>query len=704
MIFSGRFKRSALLTFLISKDIRGAMGERFLVLDYETFSEHDLKKAGAFEYAAHPSTEIICAGFAIGTREELKTAPVKIWARNEKYQKNFSELLQALLNPSITIVAHNAFFEQVITRFVFGKKGMYSKPYLQEIPTERWICTASLARSIAIPGNLEGAGAALGLTHQKDKEGHRLMLKLCKPKKPSKKDPSTRHQKPEELERLYQYCAQDVRTEIDLFLTLPALPEKERKLWLLDQRMNLEGFKVDRPLVQGALDLIDKETAEMDSEIHQITNGEIVSARQRNEVVKFLGARGLALSDLRAETVRDILDGGKLKCKTTKRVLEIREAASKSSTAKFQAFEIRSRHDGRARDNTIFFGAHTGRQSGTGLQPQNLFKTVVPQEDLEAALPLIERKDFHAVKALFDKPMKLYASALRSCIIAEDGHTLDVGDFATIEVRVLFWLAGHQKGLDTLASGKCLYSEQAGEIYGEDPAKILAGYKAGEKSALYKRTVGKHAVLGAGFGIGLNGEKFQAMCKMFGVEVSIDLAQRAVRAYRTKHPRIPIFWTNVEKAAIMAVKAPGKRFRLGHLVWCKEGNFLTVQLPIGRKLHYFKPMITTKETPWGHQEVLSYRAVNSVTKKFDRVTSWGGVLTENVVQACARDLLMEALLRLEESQIYKPILSVHDEIVCERKLGAGSTEEFVKLMSEVPQWAKGVPIKVEGWSEPRYRK
>lgn len=685
-------------------------GSKFLVLDYETFSEHDLKKSGAFEYAAHKSTEILCAGFAVGTREELKSAPVKLWSPmpefREEYGGNFKDLLSALADESLTIVAHNALFEQVITRFVFGKKYMYSKPYFQNIPVDRWVCTASLARSIAIPGKLEMLGAALGLAHQKDKEGHRLMLKLSKPKRPSKKDPSTRHTKKEEYQRLFEYCLQDVRTEIDAFLALPELPEKERKLWLLDQRMNLEGFAVDRDLVKGALKLIARETEEMDKEIKRVTKGQVDSARQRNEVLNFLKRNGVLLPDLRAETVRDTLADERFSniSDECQRVLEIREAASKSSTAKYSAFEIRSRFDGRARDNTIFFGAHTGRQSGTGLQPQNLFKTVLKQEDVDTGLELIRRRDFHTIKALYDNPMKLYASALRSCIVSKPEHTLDVGDFATIEVRVLFWLAGHQKGLDALANGVCLYSDQAGEIYNKDPAKILAGYKAGNKEALFMRTVGKHAVLGAGFGIGLNGEKFKAMCKMFGVEVSIELAQRAVRAYRNKHPRIPIFWTNVEKAAIMAVKSPGKKFRHGYLVWCKEGNFLTVQLPIGRKLHYFKPMIAVTESPWGPKETLSYRAVNSVTKKFDRVTSWGGVLTENVVQAVARDLLMESLLRLDNTKLYRPILSVHDEIVCERDVKKGSTEEFVKIMSEVPSWAKGIPIKVEGWSEPRYRK
>lgn len=678
---------------------------KYLVLDYETFSEHDLKKSGAFEYAAHESTEILCAGFAVGTREELKTASVKLWSPlpefRDKYGSNFGDLLKALLDPSIKLVAHNALFEQVITRFVFGKKYTYSKDYLQNLPVERWTCTAALARSIGIPGKLEGAGAALGLTQQKDKEGHRLMLKLSKPKKPSKKDPSVRHSKPEEYERLFDYCVQDIRSEIDLFLALPELPEKERKLWLLDQRMNLEGFKVDRKLVKGALKLIAQETEKMDSEIYSLTKGEVISARQRDGVLKYLRRNGVVLPDLRAGTVSTMLSEAKLS-EGTKRVLEIREAASKSSTAKYQAFEIRSRFDGRARDNTLFFGAHTGRQSGTGLQPQNLFKTVIPQDDLEASLSLIQNGDYHAIDAFFDKPMRLYASALRSCIVAEKGHILDVGDFATIEVRVLFWLAGHKKGLEALASGRDLYLEMASQIYRVPLEKLVAAYKAGNLRAKNMRQLGKTVVLGAGFGIGW--KKFLASCLQQKMVITEDLAMSAVKAYRGTHARVPIFWTNIEKAAIMACKSPGRRFRLGHVVWCKEGKFLTVELPIGRKLHYYEPRVYMKETPWGHQEALSYMAVNSVTKKFERQDSWGGVLTENVVQAVARDLLMEALLRLDDSGLYRPILSVHDEIVCERPIEKGNTNEFLEIMEQVPVWAEGIPIKVEGWSEPRYRK
>lgn len=385
-------------------------------------------------------------------------------------------------------------------------------------------------------------------------------------------------------------------------------------------------------------------------------------------------------------------------------ILEIREAISRSSTAKYQAFELRSRHDGRARDNTIFFGAHTGRQAGTGLQPQNLFKTVIPQEELEVGIKLIRRKDRHTIEALFEKPMDLYASAIRSCIVAAPNCILDVGDFATIEVRVLFWLAGHAKGLKTLADGRDLYLEMASYIYGLNLAKLAQKFEAGDSDAKQKRQLGKQTVLGAGFGIGIGGEKFQATCKQYGIAIGLDLARSAIQAYRKLHAPIPGFWTGIEKAARLAILHPGKAFRCGFLVWKKEGEFLTVKLPMGRKLSYYKPRIDRTQTLYGERLQISYLGVVSQSKKFLRVHTWGGKLTENVVQAVARDLVMEALLRLEKTGIYFPVLAVHDEIVGERNKEKGSTEEFEKIMSEVPEWASGLPIKVEAWSEDRYRK
>ncbi len=677
----------------------------FCLLDYETFSECDLKKSGGWEYTRHASTEILCAAFRVGTREELRKAPTRLWIPGVK-EEAFADLLRAFRTPEVALVAHNAIFEQMVTAHVFGPKHMASKPELRTIPVERWACTAAMSRSIGIPGNLEGAGAALNLRAQKDKEGHKLMLKLCKPKKPSKKDPRTRYDEPELLDRLAEYCVRDVDSEVELFLKLPALHEKERRFWVLNQKMNLRGFAVDRKLVRGALKLIAHESVRLDGEVRKLTGGKLSSARQRDAVLKYVRREGVALPDLRALTVREALFSESLPPRA-RNILEIREAICRSSTAKYKAFEMRSRDDGRARDNTIFFGAHTGRDAGTGLQPQNLFKRVMSQSDVDVGSELIRRGDRHAIEALYPKPMDLYASALRGCIVASPGSVLEVGDFATIEVRVLFWLAKHQAGLDALASGRDLYCEMAGEIFACDPAEVFKAYKAEESQGVFRRQLGKQTVLGGGFGIGLNGEKFQATCKQYGMDIPIELAQRAVKAYREAHQPVPRFWFNIEKAAIQAVKNEGKRYRIGFLIWERKGDFLTVQLPIGRKLSYYKPSVDKVKTHYGFRPRLTYIGVRSPSKVFGRISTWGGKLTENVVQAVARDLLMEALLRLEERG-HAPALAVHDEIVCERRKDGGITgtnlSHFLRSMSEVPEWAQGMPIKVEGWEAERYRK
>lgn len=667
--------------------------QKYLILDYETYSEAPLKKVGAFEYASHPSTEVLCCGFAIGTREQLKTASIWCYLPGGHTLQILKRLHSALYDPNIILVAHNALFEQVITRSRF--------PYDGLITPERWMCTAALSRSIGLPGNLEMAAKALGLSQQKDKQGHRLMLKLSKPKKPSAKDPSTRHQNPEDLKRLYDYCVQDVRTEIDLFLALPEMPDKERKFWVLNQEMNLTGFQVDRPLVQGALSLIDLERKSLDHKIKVLTDDEISSANQRDKLLKWIKERDERVENLQSKTIQDALKLPNLK-PDVRAVLTVRQAASKSSTAKYSAFECRSRFDGRARDNTIFFGAHTGREAGTGLQPQNLFRATEKQEDLEAAIPFVKSKDVSTIRAVFDEPMKLYASLLRSSIVAPPGKTLYVGDFSTIEVRVLFWLSGHDKGLDAIRAGKDLYLGMASDIYKIPLEQLTAEYKTGLHKE--KRQLGKKVVLGAGFGIGF--KKFYDSCVQDGLTISENMAQTAVDRYRKLHAPIPHFWRNMEQAAIAAVRNPGRTYKVGKLVWCLErSGFLTCLLPIGRKIHYFKPKVTLKNSLYGLQDSLSYQTLWK-GKTFVSETVWGGVLVENVVQAVARDLLKEALLRFKADAIFTPILEVHDEIVCEgsAKLAPLNIFRFEDIMKRVPEWAEGLPINVEVWQAERYRK
>ncbi len=306
--------------------------------------------------------------------------------------------------------------------------------------------------------------------------------------------------------------------------------------------------------------------------------------------------------------------------------------------------------------------------------------------------------------------MELYASALRSCIVAPKGKMLDVGDFATIEVRVLFWLANELYGLKQIEEGRDLYCEMAAEIYGVDAKELYKRYKAGDKEALQMRQLGKQTVLGAGFGIGVGGEKFQLTAKSYGMDISIELAQNAVKAYRRLYPRVPMFWTAMNHAAMQAIRNPTKAYRIRHLTWAMNGNRLTCKLPIGRKLSYFGARIGQKATLYGPKPTLEYLGTVGPqhSKVFGRVHTWGGKIVENAVQGVARDCLYEKLLELELEGKRIPVLAVHDETVNERDTAqatpAQAVHELEGKMGGPLIWAPGLPVKVEAWSEARYRK
>ncbi len=681
----------------------------FLLVDFETYSEVELGDYGAAEYSRHPSTEILCIGYLSGTRDELADADAKVFVppSNGDGLAIDTEFMLLLTRPDVVIVAHNTFFEQCITENVLTRyRNLIRSSKARGIPLERWICTASQARACGLPGKLEMVGPALNLPHQKDMAGHRVMLKLSKPRKPTKNDPSTRYtpeNAPDDFAKLYSYCGDDLLAERDLFLKLPPLSDNERRVWLLNQKMNHRGFAVDRDLVTGALHCIEKTTAKLDARFQELTG--LNSARQREATRAHLERLGVVLPNMQAGTIDDVLDKPSAMPAEAREILEIRQSISKSSTAKYAAFDWRSRSDGRARDNTIYHGAGTGRGAGTGLQPQNLFKSTLPYPDVLTGIELIKRRDVNAIEALYERPMELYSSAIRGCIVAPKGSTLDVGDFATIEVRVLFWLAGDTRGLKKLADGSPIYLEMAAKIFELKLSKLLADYEAKVEGTYDQRQLGKATVLGSGFGIGLGGEKFVAAAKqMAGLTISQSLAQKCVAAYREEHPAVVAFWNTIERAATLALTNPGKTYKHGRLRWKKIGPWLTCELPSGRLMRYFGAKMQMVKTLYGTKLAITYRSINSKTHQFDRQSTWGGKLAENATQAVARDLLMDALIRLDERG-HLPVLDVHDEVVAERPdTFARSGHAMFEIMEEAPAWADGLPIKVEGWSETRYRK
>jgi DNA polymerase len=667
-----------------------AAEQRYLVLDYETFSRAKLKSVGAWEYSRDPSTEIICVAWRVGTRATLMDAPTRVWSPLiETGEGTFDELIALMSDPAIVIVAHNALFEQAITTNVFWKYDLgVNCP-----PPERWLCTAALVAALAIPRKLEQAATILRLPVQKDMAGHKLMLKLAKPRKPTKRNPATRWTDPADVARVVQYCKTDIDAEALLLLKCPPLTPTERRVWVLDQKINLRGFAVDRPLVQSVLGMIHTETARLSAETEAETQGLITSANQRDAILAWLREEGIHLPDLRKGTVQDAIDSG-LVTGSAKTLLELRQAGAKTSTAKYVSFDVRSQSDGRLRDILVYHTATTGRWGGAGVQPQNFPRGTI-KNTLQAA-EVLKLGDLELVRLLYGEPMAVFSSCLRNMIVAPPGRVLDVADYASIEARVLFWVAGHEAGIKAFLDNRPMYEEMAARIF-------LRPVHAIAKDS-FERFVGKEAVLGMGYMMGW--ERFQRAVRDKGKDITDELAQRSVETYREVNWPVVSLWDDLNNAAIAAVENMGKTFRVGPVTWYVKGSILWCKLPSGRCLAYPQPTVEWLPPPWKGdlRKTLCHWGMNQYSRRWEKQRTYGGKLTENIVQAIARDLMAAAMLRIDDTGVWDIVLSVHDELIAERDADKASIQGFVSLMEYLPPWAKGCPVKAEGWSGTRYKK
>lgn len=718
-----------------------------VTIDFETQSEVNLKKAGAAEYAAHVSTRAMCLGVKLDTWK----AP---WLFDfPTMQMNFKRLpysfratwVKWIANPEFVFSGHNAFFEQCIYHFVLQRRLGWPA-----IPVRKWRCTAAKAAAVAIPRNLADAGAVMRTTTQKDFEGHRVMMKLCKPtkawanwvKKPVGEEPFkfyTPETASEDFQTLYHYCKIDVVSEELLDAALPDLTPTEQKIWEADQRMNMRGIAVDLPLVNKISNIMDDEARTMNKELDVLTMGLVASGGARDAILDFLLLEGVELPDLRAKTVDDFLANGKMSGDAAA-LLKIRRALSKSSTAKYAMFKLRAASDGRVRDLLMYHAASTGRWGGKGIQPQNFPRGVI--KDTEEAIARIMSESVDDLKMLYgENLMPLFSSVLRGMFIPTPNFNMYVEDYNAIEARVLHWLAGYEDGLEMFRQGI-------------DPYKALAATMF-KKSILEvtdeERQVGKAAELGCGYQMGA--KKFVTSAwDVYRAKVDLPLAKIAVSTYRDTHSEVVELWKNYENACIFATENPGKRYRVGRVVFQMKGRFLQIILPSGRPLSYCDPLIKNDQTlrfekGMGddydaiyvvekyegeilgseigrrlklngyrcglafHSKKFTYMAVNQKARKEEcpipkwvRERSYGGKITENIVQAVSRDILAEAFVRVEKAG-YAPLMHSHDELVSEAPVGSrASSEGYRALMEELPEWADGLPLKASGWMGPRYAK
>jgi len=711
-------------------------------LDLETRSAIDLKKAGAYRYAEDASTDAVMACYAFGDEE------VESWLMGDPLPDRIA--LHSISGGIFT--AHNASFERTLWHYVLGPRYGWPEPAI-----EQWRCTAAKAAYMALPRSLGEAAYVMGVTEQKDEEGHRLMTQLCKPKRiltPDMPDYLYWDEKlgaetrswdatrmpdgsiilwvytPAKMAREVEYCKQDVRTERALDKKLPDLPESELPIFFLDMRINDRGLRIDVPTVVHCRSVAKSCYATLSNEMEVLT-GRYCKPSMVGAIADWLNREGIRTADgkeitsIAAEPLEQLLAQEGLPAHV-RRVLEIRDEASRTSTSKFDSMLLRRNLDGRARGNFLIYGAHTTRWSGTGFQPQNLLRPTGDVDIWYALKLLMEGADADWLEMLIGAPaMQVVAECMRGMICADPGKEFITADFSNIEGRVNSWLhdelwkvqafrdydtiIGYDLSGEPIRKGRDLYL-LAAEGINEVPAGTY-----NKKSP--ERQHGKVAELSMGYQGGINA--FTNMGKNYHVHVPPKKANQIKIGWRKQHPNIEQGWADLDDAALNAVSDPGTAYwacnhRIGFAV---HGLFLYMRVPSGDTLKYCRPeirkarkMITVIDEETGEpvrkvmeREAVSYWGPEGSSRRWTRKYGYGGHWDENAVQKISRDLLVHGMLKVEAAG-YPLVLHSHDEAVSEVEKGFGDLDAYCKTLAQLPDWGDGCPVVAEGWRGTRYRK
>jgi DNA polymerase len=617
---------------------------------------------GVYPYAEHESTDILCICWAVDD------GPVKRWAAWSDEYDDLEELAEIFRNPDeYQLSAYNANFERVMLNAHGPTYG------LPRTSVSQWKCSAVLAAMHALPRALGDSTAALG-TRAKDEEGKKSMLRLCKPRSVGqfKGQFWDYEEDPEGYKTLIAYCADDVRAERGLATRLPKLIPSEQKFWELDQEINDRGIQVDVDLARNLVEAWNNRKEHLVNRCQELTG---FTPSQVGHLKEFLG-----LEDMKAATIRDALEVEQDPVK--REVLEIRAEVSKTSVKKFEKILEAVCEDGRLRGMFLFHGAQPGRWAGRIVQLHNLPRNAADHP--EAAI-----KEFykHPEKVTGDSAQQL----IRPAFQGDPG--LLIGDYSGIELRIALWLADYDQALEKIRNGVDMYVDLAEVIFNLPTDKIDSK----------KRFVGKQAVLGLGYGMGV--DRFFDYCAGFGQELPRELCKRTVEVYRDTYGDICRAWTETQMAAMEATKNPGKKVPVlgGKVTYIHVGGFLYCKLPSGRPISYPQPAVVQRSVPWSKTQTrptLEYAQISPYTRKWGRATTFGGRMFENLCQGIASCLLRDSLAKVNEH--YPVVGHVHDEILAEGR--ERNLKHFISVMEDKPDWAEEIPIKVEAEFSTRYLK
>lgn len=645
--------------------------KRRLLIDLETYSSAEIGKTGAFKYVEAPDFEILLLAYA------WDDGPVRVLdLLDPSGRDELPDIVAGILDPDTIKIAHNSAFERACLTRYLGR----------DLPPEEWEDTMILAAMNGLPLSLDGAGAALELQDQKIKEGTTLISYFCKPCKPTVANGGRTRNLPEHAPdkwaRFVEYCRRDVEVEQAIYYRLRSFPvtDFERRVWALDARINERGVMIDTDLVASAIAVDEAFTTEHMAEMQKLTGLE--NPNSVAQLKDWLETVGMSVDSLNKETIKDLQD--RATDATTRRVLQLRQQLGKTSTTKYGAMQSAVCADNRVRGLLQYYGAgRTGRWAGRLVQVQNL-----PQNHLNqigTVRELVKQRDLETLELAFDSVPDVLSQLIRTAFVAKEGHIFHVADYSAIEARVIAYLAGEKWRMDVFRSGGDIYCSSASAMF-----KVPV-VKHGVNGHL--RQKGKIAELACGYGGGVKALKAFGADKMGLTEEEM---QDIVTQWRAASPTIPKFWRDVESAAIRAINNPGRAATVPCGVkYRMDDDALRCRLPSGRVLSYWGARLDTDGS-------ICFMGQNQTTRKWEKTSTWGGKLVENIVQAYARDCLAVAMVRLA-AEGWKICFHVHDEVIIEAPIGT-SWEQVAEVMGRPIDWAPGLLLRGDGYSTPFYMK
>jgi len=641
-----------------------------IIIDFETYSPESLIDSGSVKYIMHPEADIVCMAY------KVEDGPVRVWVPG-------MTIPEILFNPESILYAHNALFD-FLAFSVLGYKYNF-----ESMPLERWVDTMALANRYTLPSGLDQIGNILDVEVKKDKRGKILIKKICVPTKDGQRPIRGIHYSEADYQDFLKYCADDVESTYHVVNSLPSnkLTPCGQSLWVLTQKMNLNGLPVDIDSARKILDYISGYSDEMTRRVPEITGYTVNKVTQTAKMLEWLNSHGCSMPNMQAGTVEKELKRDDLP-KDTKELLQLRVSLGKSSTAKYSKL-IDMEYNGRVYNNLQYHVASTGRWGGRGFQMHNLPRAKVknPEELIEA---------FNNFEPIED-PVNVAKALIRPMIYSGPNRSLLVSDYKSIENRLLAFVANDQKTLQAFRDDEDQYKAMAAYLFQIPISEVND----------FQRQIGKVIILGCGYGMGA--ERFKETAAAWGIMLTLAESQAAVDAYREMYHLVKKLWYALKNACVKAIANPGRAYKTNECIFQvvrdRVGrDWLMLTLPSGRNLFYMDPYLEDGE----YGVAPGHWGVNPYSKKWSEMRLIPGRITENIIQGLAYDIMGNGLLEVDKHMPEVNLIgTVHDEGIGEiddENIRPDTLDTFNKLLCSIPEWAEGLPLEAEGYIAKRYRK